>query len=101
MSGQSKLMPASDQAEMQRLQQRQKEITRRLRDLQTESAAVTFSCQAICGWTDRICDLSERICRIAARHPGEAEFESACAQAKLRCAKARAKAGQPCKCFAI
>ena len=100
MSGQSKPSPDSDHAEMERLQKRQQELVSRMQELQTGSAAATSSCQAICGWTQNISELSERICRIAVRHPGEVEFKAACAQAKLRCARARAKAGRTCNCGA-
>ncbi len=88
--------PARIEAEPQLAQSEYTELLTLSAQLDELTSAA--QCGGACDAGARICELTERICAIADRNAGDTEIEGRCADARVRCDRARARLAELCAC---
>lgn len=69
----------------QELKLRKDRLYTEFRGVVGEPVATPDACEKVCSLATSICGVQEKLCNIADDHPGEAEYQNLCREAKKEC----------------
>lgn len=69
----------------QELKLRKDRLYTEFRGVVGEPVATPDACEKVCSLATSICGVQEKLCNIADDHPGEAEYQDLCREAKKEC----------------
>lgn len=71
------------------LEQRMRDLVGKQQDMSERASADAGVCEDICSLATSICGVQEKLCVIADDHPGDADYQGLCREAKQECKSAQ------------